>query len=138
VKWSDISFAPSDRTLRQFAVLWVLFFGGAACWKSGANARVDVAVALAALALAVGVIGLTKPGWIRFLYVGWMVLAFPIGWTVSYLLLAVLFFGAFTPIALLFKLLGRDALERRPQSNRETYWTPKRAPSELRNYLRQF
>jgi Saxitoxin biosynthesis operon protein SxtJ len=138
VQWSDISFAPSDRTLRQFAVLWVLFFGGIACWKGVADGRVDVAIPLAALALFVGVIGLTKPSRIRFLYVGWMISAFPIGWTLSHVLLAILFYGIFTPLALLFKLLGRDALERRPQSNRETYWTTKRGPADLRNYLRQF
>ena len=48
----------------------------------------------------------------RLIYVGWMVLAFPIGWTVSQVMLALMFFGLFTPIGLVFRLIGRDPLQR--------------------------
>ena len=40
-----------------------------------------------------------------------MVLAFPIGWTVSQVILAVMFYGLFTPIGLVFRLIGRDPLQ---------------------------
>ena len=46
------------------------------------------------------------------IYVGWMILAFPIGWTISQVILVVMFFGLFTPIGLIFRLLGRDPLHR--------------------------
>ena len=65
-----------------------------------------------ALALTVGLAGLTRPEWMRSIYVGWMVLAFPIGWTVSQVMLALMFFGLFTPIGLVFRLIGRDPLQR--------------------------
>ncbi len=48
----------------------------------------------------------------RWVYIGWMILAFPIGWTVSQVMLAVMFFGLFTPIGLVFRLIGRDPLHR--------------------------
>ena len=64
------------------------------------------------LALTVGPIGLARPDWLRPIYVGWMVLAFPIGWTVSQLILGVIFCGVFTPIGLVFRLMGRDPLHR--------------------------
>ena len=48
-----------------------------------------------------------------------MVLAFPIGWTVSQVMLAMMFFGLFTPIGLVFRLIGRDPLHRaRPPGRR--------------------
>ena len=61
----------------------------------------------------------------RPIYVGWMVLAFPIGWTVSQAMLALMFYGLFTPIGLLFRLIGRDPLQLSRRSGLETYWTPK-------------
>ena len=60
----------------------------------------------------IGLLGLLWPRVIRPVYVGWMVLAFPIGWTVSQAMLAVMFYGLFTPIGLLFRLIGRDPLHR--------------------------
>ena len=84
----------------------------------GATPR--LAAVFAVLALTVGPIGLVRPGWLQPIYVSWMVLAFPIGWTVSQVMLAVMFYGVFTPIGLVFRLIGRDPLHRtrRPGSKR--------------------
>lgn len=67
-----------------------------------------------------------------------MAVAFPIGWTVSRVLLALVFYGLFTPLGLLFRLMGRDRVQRGYRSDRETYWTSKTQPTEMRHYLRQF
>ena len=40
MQWSDIQFDPPRKTLRQFAGLWLVFFGGLALWQgSGARPR---------------------------------------------------------------------------------------------------
>ena len=88
--------------------------------------------------MIVGSLGLTRPEWVRFIYVGWMILAFPIGWTVSQVMLAVMFFGLFTPFGLVFRLIGRDPLQRTRRSNRESYWEPKPTPTDLKRYFKQF
>jgi hypothetical protein len=67
-----------------------------------------------------------------------MVLAFPIGWTISQVVLALLFYGLFAPIGLVFRLIGRDPLHRARQPGKESYWTAKATPSDLRRYLKQF
>ena len=72
------------------------------------------------------------------IYVGWMIAAFPIGWTVSQVTLLILYFGLFAPIGLVFRLMGRDALERRRRPGIESYWTPKPAPANVRSYFKQF
>ncbi len=90
------------------------------------------------LALTFGPLGLFWPGALRPIFVGWMVLAFPIGWTVSLLVLALIFYGLFTPMALVFRLMGRDALDRLREPDRPSYWQPKPAPADLRRYFRQF
>src|SRR5215471_3615737 len=98
MRWSDIRFDPTRRTLRQFAGLWLVFFGGLSLWHALVRGQPGLGLILAALALTIGLVGLVRPEWVRLIYVGWMVLAFPIGWTVSQVMLGVMFFGLFTPI----------------------------------------
>lgn len=114
MRWSDIQFDPTRKTLRQFAGLWLAFVGMLALWHGLARGRIVLALVLGLLASVVGVLGLIRPEWMRFIYVGWMVLAFPIGWTISQVMLVVMFFGLFVPIGLAFRLLGRDPLQRPP------------------------
>jgi Saxitoxin biosynthesis operon protein SxtJ len=138
MRWSDIQFDPTRKTLRQFAGLWLAFFGALALWHGLARGRIVLALVLGLLASVVGVLGLTRPKWMRFIYVGWMVLAFPIGWAISQAMLVVMFFGLFAPIGLVFRLLGRDALQRTRQPEPKSYWTRKPAPADLRHYFKQF
>jgi len=124
--------------LRQFSALWLAFFGGISAWQGLGKDRPMVALLLAVLAGSVGGLGLAWPRAVRPIFVGWMVLAFPIGWTVSLLLLGLVYFGLFVPTGLALRLTGRDAMGRRPQPERTTYWTPRSAPTDLRQYFRQF
>ena len=73
----------------------------------------------------------------RPVFVGWMMLAFPLSWLVSHIALAIVFYGFFTPLALVFRLSGRDplALKRR---NTESYWQPRPQATDVRRYFRQF
>jgi hypothetical protein len=138
MRWSDIPFDPTRKTLRQFAGLWLVFFGGVALWQALVRGRMNLGLSIGALALVVGLAGLTRPEWVRLIYIGWMVLAFPIGWTVSQVILLLMYFGLFTPIGLVFRLIGRDPLQRARRPGIESYWTPKPAPAGVRGYFKQF
>jgi hypothetical protein len=137
MQWSDISFRPAPRTLRQFAGLWLLFFLGWAGWMWWGRGNGTVALVFLAVALLVGPAGLLAPRLVRPIFVGWMCIAFPIGWVVSHLLLACVFYGLFAPLGLFFRLIGRDALALRPRTGQNTYWLPKPMPSDVRRYYRQ-
>jgi hypothetical protein len=43
-----------------------------------------------------------------------------------------------TPIAVAFRLMGRDALELERGAGRTTYWQPKGNVTDKSRYLRQF
>jgi hypothetical protein len=137
MKWSDISFTPSSRKLRQFAGLALVVFGGLAIWNGFIRDHRSIAIAFAALAAVIGPVGLIRPQTIRWVYVGWMAAVFPIGWVISQTILAIMFFGVFTAVSLIFRLLGRDALRRRAERDAVSYWQPKPIPSDVRSYLRQ-
>jgi hypothetical protein len=137
MQWADVS-SPSLKTLRQFAWLWAVVFAALTCWQGFKNGNRGIALALAGLAVSVGPLGLWKPRAVRPVYVGWMVLAFPLGWVVSRLLLAAIFYGVFTPLGLWFRLMSRDVLRRRPRPGQSSYWSPRAMPNDLRSYFRQF
>jgi Saxitoxin biosynthesis operon protein SxtJ len=137
MQWSDIPFQPDRKTLRQFAGLWLVCFGGMALWQALVRGRPSLGLSIGALALVVGVAGLTRPEWVRLIYVGWMVLAFPIGWTVSQAMVLLMYVGLFVPIGLIFRLIGRDPLRRTRRPGSESYWTPKPAPADVKSYFKQ-
>ena len=138
MRWSDIQFNPPRKVLRQFAGLCLLIFGGLALWEIFGRGRTGIGGLLALLALTIGPLGFIRPEWIRLIYVGWMILAFPIGWTVSQIILLLMFFGLFTPIGLTFRLVGRDTLQRARRPELESYWKPKPVSTDLRRYFKQF
>ena len=136
MQWSDVTKAPPPRQLRQFAGLFLVVFLGLAAWRWFGGREDAWAIGLAAAAVVVGGLGLAFPGAVRPLYTGWMIAAFPIGWTVSRVVLATVFFVMLTPLAFVFKLAGRDHLWLR-RRQRPTYWSPKAQPASPREYFRQ-
>jgi hypothetical protein len=137
VPWSELPLHPEERTLRQFAVLWVFFFLGLATWQARQHDRWTLAAILTALALTGGTVGLVRPQTLRPIFVGWLVAVSPLGWVVSHLLLALLFYVVFTPVGLCLRLTGRDPLGLRFRPGRTTYWEPRPPVQEVSAYFRQ-
>jgi len=126
----------SNSLLRQFAALWLLFCGGFA-YLSYTRERLTAALVVVGLGVAFGPVGLVRPKLIRPLFVLLTTLTSPIGWLVSNVFLAVLYYGGFTPFAMLFRLMGRDVLCRRRQPDRSSFWTVRRATVDIQSYFRQ-
>lgn len=138
MKWSELPFHPRDRTLRQFAVGWLVVFTLLGLSQYHWHHRTQLGWWLIGLALALGVPGLFFPKLLRPIFVGWMILAFPIGWAVSLLLLLLLYFVIFTPIGWLLRLRGRDMLGRKSAAGAVTFWTPKHSVFDVTRYFRQY
>ncbi len=133
----DINWHPSRRELRQFAGLWLGVFGLIGGWKLYGSGGVAGWPWVGA-AVALGAPGLVWPALLRPVYVAWMALAFPIGWTVSHLLLAVIYFGVVTPIGLILRATGTDPMQRRFEPDAATYWVEHRTGDDKSRYFRQF
>jgi TRAP-type C4-dicarboxylate transport system permease small subunit len=138
MQWSEVIAPPPRKLLRQFAGLFLIVFFALAGWRVWQGHADAWAATLAALALTVGITGLLHPPAIRLIYTGWMIVAFPIGWTISRLALALMFFAVITPVALFFRLVGRDELQLRRENRDASYWRPKQGATDVRQYLRQF
>ncbi len=61
-----------------------------------------------------------------------------IGWINSRILLGVLFYVFFTPVAVVFKLIGRDPLDRKIEKEKSSYWVPRKHDTDKKRYERQF
>lgn len=134
----DLNLQPTDRMLRQFAGAWLLVFSAisASQWLTRGNPRAAAVFLVAAV--VVGVMGMVRPRAVRWLFLAATVAAFPIGWIVSQVMLFVLFAAVITPVALLFRLRGRDRLGRRRPHGRASYWQPMTTTADIRRYLRQY
>lgn len=92
-------------------------------------------------ALAVGVIGASAmlgsaslAGRVRRV---WGDAGAPIGWTISAVLLGMVYFLVITPIGLVMRVLGRDPMQRAFHGG-ESYWTPRTTADDPRRHYRQF
>jgi len=134
--FKDINFNPDDRELRIFSAIWLVgffLFGAIVSWRGGTWGPPLWGIAVVGCA-----IGLIAPRAMKPIYVAWMVLAFPIGWTVSFVLLALVYYVLFTGFGLVFKALGRDPLGRTFDRQASTYWVPRRQPEGVERYFKQF
>jgi len=77
------------------------------------------------------VLGLVAPRWAIPFHDAWMKLAHALGWINSRIILGLLYYGIFTPLGVLLRLLGRDPLNRRrPAAG--SYWVPRPKPRQDR------
>ena len=132
-----IQWNPSTKQLRQFAGIWFPAFCALVGWsighKTGHWSGVEIGWVLAGL-LSVG--GLILPALIRPIFVGLILLTFPIGWVVSHLLLGLIFYGVVTPIGLILRISGHDPLQlKKPSGN--SVWKTSVGKTDATRYLRQ-
>ena len=113
---------PDAPMLRQFGWICLPGFGLLACLAWFKFTNLPLAITFVCLALLAPVIGLIQPRWLKFLFLGLSLITLPIGIVVSNLVLLMIFILVFTPLALIFKLIGRDELRLRPDPSATTYW----------------
>lgn len=130
---------PSRQQLRWFAGLVFPAFWGWVAWLLYAKAGFEsAAMALFSVALAVSLVGLASPAFMRRVWVGMMLALFPIGWVVSHLILGLVYYLVVTPVAIGLRLAGRDPLQRRLEPERESYWIDRDEAPEVERYFRQY
>lgn len=133
----SIQWNPERKQLRQFAAIWFPAFCGLLGWILGTKTGHWVAVQAAwSICAAVAVLGAIYPPAIRPVFVGLILLTFPIGWVVSHVLLGAIFYLLFLPIGLVLRWTGHDPLELHPPQG-NTLWKTPVGKTDPKSYLRQ-
>jgi hypothetical protein len=122
MKLSNLNINPDEKMLREFGLFSLFGFGimglvSALKWELW-----QLSFGLWGLAVFSFLFSFIQPKVLRPLFVLLMVVAFPVGFVISNVILALLFYAVFTPLALLFKVIGRDALNRKIDPNAASYW----------------
>jgi hypothetical protein len=146
----EINWNPERQQLKSFGLLCLamcLGLGVLRAWRAGAFASAlpigwhgpwALPVALWTIGAAAGLLAIVAPLALRPIFVGGMVAAYPISWVVSHVLLGVTYFGLFTVIASIFRLIGRDELHRVPDKHATTYWEERKPAPGVARYFKQF
>jgi len=135
----SLNLKPSDKQLREFGeitlcmcnLLGLIFF-------KGFGFSTGVLVALVALGTGVFLLSRISVRLVRPVYIGLIALTFPIGWVISHAIMALFYYLIIGGIGLVFKLIGRDPLNRRYDPAADTYWIPYSRNPELKDYFHQF
>jgi hypothetical protein len=122
--------SPPPRRQEQTFGLSVLLVCGAVAghlWSAGKGAA---AAACLAAGLACAAVGRVAPARLAWPSAAWWRLLRAVGWVNTRIILGALFYLALTPLAVVLRLAGWDALGRRT-SDEASGWTP--APDRLRD-----
>jgi hypothetical protein len=138
MNWNHLPRNPTPRALRQFAAAWLFFFAVLGLYHWLARTQPRLGGALCLLAVVVGVPGLVKPALIRWTFVTSLVVTFPLGWLITQCVLGLMFYLVITPVALVFRLGGRDPLRRKSAPGRPSFWNAHEQPRDMRRYFRQY
>ncbi|HYN74372.1 MAG TPA: hypothetical protein VER06_00120 [Candidatus Methanoperedens sp.] len=128
---------PSRRVLRQFSVVWTIVAAGAAVslhLSGGAGAYVAGTATCAAFGLA----GIAFPPAARTLFLALSYATFPIGYALSLIMLAAIYFLVFTPLGGLMRLAGMDPLRIRRGRGAASGWERRENSGPASRYVRQY
>ena len=134
----ELRINPTARDLKWFGLILLAFFGvvGVLVWRATGSLAWPRLIWGAAAALSLAYY-LAKP-LRRPLYIGWSYVTYPIGWVVSHVLLAAVFFILFTTVGLLMRLFGYDPMSRTFDRSATTYWVRHEDQRDVMSYFRQY
>lgn len=107
---SERRFGLSVGVILSIVALWPL-------WYQGSIRPIPGSIAAVLLVLA-----LLRPVWLHWPMIAWVWLTGKVALLVNWLVLAVAFYLVITPLALFFRLTGRDPMRRRWQKDAKSYW----------------
>ncbi|MES2792212.1 MAG: SxtJ family membrane protein [Planctomycetota bacterium] len=135
----EINWEPSKKELRQFAGIWFPLACAMLCFIAyKATGSWLWPALLGSVGAVLAVIAFVKPVVAQRLFVGWMIAAYPIGWTISHILMGLIYYLLITPMGLIMRCCGRDAMGRKFDPSRDSYWVPHQAPQDKKRYFRQY
>ena len=124
---------PSNK---KFGLFFAFIFGVATLYFY-LNASMSLAYYMAFASAIFVVVTIVKADVLLPLNKLWMRFGLLLGIIVSPIVLGVIFFGMFTPIAVLGRLSGRDELKLK-FNNKASYWIPRSAPIQSDSFKQQF
>jgi pilus assembly protein TadC len=135
----EINWYPKRKELRTFAMIALiasLLIASLIYVLKGV--RIQWSVIIAVVGFGIFLSSFVSLKLTRIIYLGLILVTFPIGWAISMILLMAFYFLLLLPLGLFFRLLGRDPLCRRFDPDAKSYWLARREPDSLDRYFHQY
>lgn len=134
---------PAPHIIKQFAWFAVIGMGllGFAALKFTVGFAWDHPVFLTAIGIGVVQLLLFLAGvsiMSRALFVVLSVAFVPIGFVLSHVMLAAIYYLVLTPIALVFRLIGRDVIGKKLDKNAKSYWHERSGDRPAASYFKLY
>jgi saxitoxin biosynthesis operon SxtJ-like protein len=127
----------SPRALRRFGFTVgsvILFLGSVLLWRHLSVGWLVISIGTVLLLAAAFV-----PTMLQWVHGPWMIVSFLLGWIVSGIVLTLVFFLVVTPLGLLQRLFGKNAIDAGFKADAPSYWRARKtAASTPEEYERQF
>ena len=125
------------KDLRSFGVtigIILLLIAGFLFYKERDTFQLFIYIASAFIGMGFIIPIILKP-----IYLIWMIFAVILGWTITRVILSLLFFLIITPIGVITKVFGKDYLEIKKEASNDSYWNKRDSNVENnQNYEKQF
>jgi hypothetical protein len=135
----EINWHPKRKELRTFAMIALiasLLIASLLYMLKGV--RIQWVVIIVAAGFGIFLSSFVSLKLTRIIYLGLIFVTFPIGWAISMILLTAFYFLLLVPLGFIFRLLGRDPLNRRFDPNTKSYWLARQEPDVLDRYFHQY
>src|SRR5262245_61246948 len=113
----------TDRALQRFGLCATVLCGVLAVHQGLVRGNVAAEWLWVTLAAAFGIAGVVRPRGLYPVYAIVIAITVPLGLLIANVILALIFYLVLTPIALFFRIRGRDVLARRRRTV-DSYWKP--------------
>lgn len=120
------------KDLKVFSLIWAFIFLVIALAPLVNNE--DVKVWSLSVSILFILISLLKPSILTGFYFIWVKIGEFIGGIISKIIMFILYFGLFTPISFILKLIGKDLLNKKVDKDVHTYWIHRKIqPQSMKN-----
>ena len=135
----DINWKPDRNELRKFgetSLAMLILIALVFYWLDRLTAVTSLYLCTAGLGIFI--LSRISTKLVRPFYLLLYAMALPIGFVLTNILMAIFYFIILTPLGLIFRLIRRDPLRRKFDSQTKTYWAPNRSCDSLKRYFNQF
>ena len=137
--YEDVNWAPLRRERRIFGLSAGTALGiiaGIVFWRTGAFLLLPALFAGASALLVIT--GICAPRILLWPYRIWMAVLAPVAFIFQCFLLTIFFFAVLSPLAVVLRLMGRDKLRVKSDSEVVSYWKTCERIEDVRRYFRQY
>ncbi|MDP8219388.1 MAG: hypothetical protein P9M03_11760 [Candidatus Theseobacter exili] len=130
---------PSIRELKQFSRIWLPLLSILLGYIFFSKLHIPhIAVVILVSGAFTSLFGVFFPGRIKPVFVALIYITYPIGFILSYFILALLFFFLLTPIALIMRIFNFDPIERSSDKTKKSYWKTIEHSDKTEQYFKQY